>query len=188
MRSLGIIMNGVTGRMGANQHLKRSVAAIRKEGGVSLEDGTKVMPEPVLVGRNEEKLRALAEECGIARWSTNLEECLTNAAYPVYFDAQTTARRAADVRRALEAGKHVYCEKPLGSSFNECLELAKLAKSKGVKNGIVQDKLFLPGLLKLKRLIDSGFFGRILAVARRVWLLGLRRGRPSWAEALLELP
>ena len=164
MRSVGIIMNGVTGRMGVNQHLKRSIVAIREAGGVELSDGSRVMPEPILVGRDEGKLRTLANECGIMRWSTDLAACLENPSDTVYFDAQTTARRAESVALALDANKHVYCEKPLAATLEQCLHLARQAKSKGLKNGIVQDKLFLPGLLKLKRLIDAGFFGRILSV------------------------
>ncbi len=185
MRTIGILMNGVTGRMGTNQHLKRSIAALRYEGGLALRDGTRVLPDPVLIGRSEEKLRALANECGIERWSTDLNRSLQNPGDVIYFDAQTTSRRAADVMRALNAGKHVYCEKPLASSLDESLALAQLAKSKGLKNGIVQDKLFLPGLLKLKRLIDSKFFGRILAARGEFgyWVFeGEDRPsqRPSW--------
>ena len=185
MRKIGILMNGVTGRMGTNQHLKRSIAALRYEGGIALRDGTKVMPDPILIGRSEEKLRALAAECGIERWSLDLTSALANPEDVIYFDAQTTSRRAADVMRALNAGKHVYCEKPLGSTVDECLALARLASSKGLKNGIVQDKLFLPGLLKLRHLIESKFFGRILAARGEFgyWVFeGEDRPsqRPSW--------
>lgn len=164
MRTIGIIMNGVTGRMGTRQHLERSIVAIRQQGGVHLPDGETLMPEPILVGRNEHKLRTLAQTYNIERWTTNLDECLADDNYQIYFDAQTTLRRAESVRAAIEAGKHIYCEKPTGANLDEALELARLAHEKGVKNGVVQDKLFLPGLLKLKRLIDGGFFGRILSV------------------------
>jgi len=163
-RVLGIAMNGVTGRMGYRQHLTRSVLAIRKDGGVELPDGSRIIPEPVLVGRSAQKLRAIAERHGIERWSTDLDTVLSDDSISVYFDAQITHAREAAVRGAINAGKHVYVEKPIADNFSAAIELAKLARDAGVKNGVVQDKLFLPGLLKLRRLIDSGFFGRILSI------------------------
>jgi predicted dehydrogenase len=162
--TIGIVMNGVTGRMGLNQHLVRSIVAIRAQGGVPMPDGSRLMPDPILIGRDERKLRALAEKYGIERYSTNLEKALSNRADPIYFDATLTNLRAANVRRAIEMGKHVYCEKPLSVSTEEALDLARLADEAGVKHGVVQDKLFLPGIMKLKRLVDAGFFGRILSV------------------------
>lgn len=184
-QTIGIIMNGVTGRMGTNQHLIRSVVAIRKQGGVALANGDTLYPDPILVGRNEAKLQALAQAHGIERWSTDLARCLQNPDDTIYFDAQTTLRRAADVRQAIDAGKHIYCEKPVAESLDAALDLARRAQAAGVKSGVVQDKLFLPGLLKLKRLIDSGFFGRILSVRGEFgywvfegdWQAGQR---PSW--------
>lgn len=164
MKSIGIIMNGVTGRMGTNQHLRRSIAAIRKEGGLLLKDGSRLMPDPILVGRSEEKLKALAAECGIERWSTDLAKCLADPKNEIYFDAQTTDRRAASVKQAIAAKKHVYCEKPLAEKVEDTLELARAAKAAGIKAGIVQDKLFLPGLLKLKSVIQSGYLGKILSI------------------------
>ena len=157
-------MNGVTGRMGLNQHLVRSIVAIRQQGGVPMPDGTRLMPDPILVGRDERKLRALANKYGIDRISTDLEKALANENDPIYFDATLTQVRAANVRRAIERGKHIYCEKPISVSTEEALDLARLAEQAGVKHGVVQDKLFLPGIRKLKRLVDSGFFGRILSV------------------------
>ena len=157
MQKIGVILNGVTGRMGANQHLLRSIAAIRREGG-------DLVLDPILVGRNEAKLEHLARESGVERWTTDLGRALANPDDTVYFDAQTTTRRADAVRAALAAGKHIYCEKPLAEDLETALGLARLAVKAGRKNGIVQDKLFLPGIRKLKRLIDSGFFGRILSV------------------------
>ena len=162
--SIGVVMNGVTGRMGTNQHLVRSILAIREQGGVVLRDGRRLMPDPILVGRNEAKLQRLAEEHGVARWSTDVNACLADPFNQIYFDAQTTNRRFESVKQAIGAGKHVYCEKPLAPTVQEALELARLARAAGAKNGIVQDKLFLAGLVKMKRLIDSGFFGRILSV------------------------
>jgi predicted dehydrogenase len=163
-KSVGIIMNGVTGRMGTNQHLVRSILAIREQGGVPLPGGTMLWPEPVLVGRDESKLRALAEAHGLSRVSTDLTACLADPANSIYFDAQTTSRRAVALREAIAAGKHVYCEKPVADSLDAALAMAKLAKERGVRHGVVQDKLFLPGIRKLKRLVDSGFFGRIFSV------------------------
>lgn len=164
VRSIGIIMNGVTGRMGTNQHLIRSILAIRDQGGVTLSDGTRVIPDPILVGRNPDKLTSLCEKYSIKRWTTDLDACLSNPDDTVYFDAQTTNRRVEGVKKAIAAGKNIYCEKPTATSVEEAVELHKLAEKAGVKHGVVQDKLFLPGLLKLKRLIESGFFGKILSV------------------------
>ena len=157
-------MNGVTGRMGTNQHLIRSILAIRAEGGVSIGNGDTLYPEPVLVGRNEAKLKALAENHGLTRYSTNLQDCLANGEDAIYFDGQTTGQRADAVRAAIAAGKHIYCEKPVATDLATALELSRQARQRGVKHGVVQDKLFLPGIRKLKRLVDSGFFGRILSV------------------------
>ena len=163
-RPIGIIMNGVTGRMGENQHLARSIVAIRAQGGIQLPGGENLLPDPILVGRNEHKLRRLAETYGIERWSTDLASCLADPYNTIYFDAQSTPLRSESLRTAIQAGKHVYCEKPTASNFAEALEVARLAQRAGIKHGVVQDKLFLPGLLKLKRVIDSGFLGKMLAV------------------------
>jgi predicted dehydrogenase len=163
-QTIGIIMNGVTGRMGTNQHLARSIMAIREQGGVPLSTGDAIWPEPILVGRSPEKLAALATRFGLTRWSTDLDACLADPAVQIYFDAQVTSRHAEAIRRAIRAGKHVYAEKPLADDLETSLELAALAAKASIKNGVVQDKLFLPGLRKLKRLIDGHFFGRIFAV------------------------
>ena len=185
MRKIGIIMNGVTGRMGTNQHLGRSIAAIRNQGGITLRDHSRVLPDPVLLGRNPEKLQALAATWGIDRWSTDLNQCLADPHNVIYFDAQATPLRAESVRTALGAGKHVYCEKPLAASVQDSLELARIAATSRVKNGVVQDKLFLPGLRKLKRVIDSGFLGRVLSVRGEFgyWVFegsSPASQRPSW--------
>jgi predicted dehydrogenase len=182
---LGIILNGVTGRMGTNQHLVRSILAIRQAGGVRLADGEVIWPEPILLGRNETKLKVLAEAHGLERWSTDLDECLRDPEFPVYFDAQVTSERAPAIRAAIEAGKHIYCEKPVAEDLATALELARLAEAHGVRAGVVQDKLFLPGLVKLRRLRDAGFFGRILSVRVEFgyWVFeGHDRPpqRPSW--------
>ena len=161
---LGIIMNGVTGRMGTNQHLVRSIAAIRAQGGVALGNGDRVMPDPILVGRSADKLAALAKANGIERIETNLDRALGNAADTVFFDAATTQMRPELLRRAIAAGKHVYCEKPTATTLEQALDIARTAERAGVKNGAVQDKLFLPGFMKLRMLRDAGFFGRMLCV------------------------
>jgi predicted dehydrogenase len=163
-RRIGLIMNGVTGRMGMNQHLIRSIAAIRADGGVPLANGDRIMPDPILVGRNREKLEALARAHGVTRVSTDLDACLADPKDEVFFDAATTQMRAALLRKAISAGKHIYCEKPTADNLEDAMNVARLAKKAGIKAGVVQDKLFLPGLRKLKMVIDSGFLGRICSV------------------------
>jgi predicted dehydrogenase len=182
---IGIIMNGVTGRMGTNQHLLRSIKPIIEQGGVKLPNGEVIEVDPILVGRSESKLKALAKLSGVQKYTTDLDSVMSDPNYQVYFDAQVTGRRAAAVKRAIEAGKHVYCEKPTGTSTEEALELFELATKAGVKNGVVQDKLWLPGLLKVKRLIESGFFGDILSVRGEFgyWVFegtSIPAQRPSW--------
>jgi predicted dehydrogenase len=163
-RSIGIVVNGVTGRMGYRQHLVRSLLAIREQGGVPLAGGGHIWPEPILVGRDPDKLAAIAAQHGLTEWTTDLDAALARPDVEIYFDAQVTSRREKAIRQAITAGKHVYTEKPLAESSAASLELAELATGAGIKNGVVQDKLFLPGLRKLKRLIDGGFFGQILSV------------------------
>ena len=161
---LGIIMHGVTGRMGMNQHLIRSIVAIRNQGGVTLSNGDKVMPDPILIGRNAEKIEALAKANGISRFGTDLDKALANKDDTVFFDAGTTQMRPTLLAKAIQAGKHVYCEKPIATNLNEAVEIARLAEKSGVKHGAVQDKLFLPGLRKLDMLRRAGFFGKMLSV------------------------
>lgn len=161
---LGLIMHGVTGRMGMNQHLIRSIVALRKEGGVKLSNGTRVMPDPILIGRDGPKIEALARTHGIERFGTNLDAALANKDDTVFFDAGTTQMRPTLLAKAIRAGKHVYCEKPIATNLNEAVEIARLAQSSGLKHGAVQDKLFLPGLRKLDMLRRAGFFGQMLSV------------------------
>jgi len=163
-RRLGVIMSGVTGRMGTNQHLLRSILAIRKDGGVVLANGDRVMPDPILVGRNADKVSGLARAHGVERWTTDLDGALADPEDAVYFDAGTTQMRPDLLTRAIAAGKHVYCEKPTATDLGEAVRVAELAEKAGLKNGVVMDKLFLPGLMKLAMLKKSGFFGRMLAV------------------------
>ena len=184
VRRVGIAMNGVTGRMGRNQHLVRSILAIRAQGGVP-HGRELIWPEPVLIGRDERKLARLAAEHGLDRWTTDLDAALADAGLGVYFDAQVTRQRPPAVRRAIAAGKAVYCEKPVTGTLAEGLELARLARDAGIRNGVVQDKLFLPGLIKLRELIDTGFFGRILSVRGEFgyWVFPgpiPQPQRPSW--------
>ncbi|MBX3592731.1 MAG: Gfo/Idh/MocA family oxidoreductase [Burkholderiaceae bacterium] len=163
-RRLGIVMHGVTGRMGMNQHLIRSIKAIREQGGVKLANGDRVMPDPILIGRGAERMEALARAHGGLRWGTDLDRALADPDDTVFFDAATTQMRPTLVKKAIAAGKHVYCEKPSATNLAEAMEIYEAARKAGVKHGVVQDKLWLPGLLKLKMLIDSGYFGRILSV------------------------
>lgn len=163
-RRIGIIVNGATGRMGYRQHLVRSLLAIREQGGVELAGGDRLLPELLLVGRNEEKLAEIAERHGLQNWTTDLDAALADDDYEVYFDALVTSRRLDNLKQAIAAGKAIYTEKPTAETFEDALELARLAKAAGAVSGVVHDKLYLPGLLKLRRLIDSGFFGRILSV------------------------
>ena len=184
-RTIRVIMNGVTGRMGYRQHLVRSVLAIRDNGGVSRPNGDRITVEPILVGRNAEKLAGLAAEHGIADFTTNLDEALSDGSASIYFDAQVTSERKKSILKAIGAGKHIYTEKPIAESVDEGIELVTAAREAGVINGVVHDKLYLPGLLKLKRLIDSGFFGRILSVRGEFgyWVFEgdvLPGQRPSW--------
>lgn len=163
-QTMGVVMNGVTGRMGYRQHLLRSVLAIRDQGGVELPDGGRVQLEPLLVGRDDARLAAIAQRHGLTRWTTDLDAALADPSYPLYFDAALTSVRETSIAKALDAGKHVYTEKPLAQTVKGALALARRAQDAGVKNGVVHDKLYLPGLLKLRRLVDSGFFGRVLSV------------------------
>jgi predicted dehydrogenase len=182
---ISVALNGVTGRMGYRQHLVRSLLSIREQGGVRLDDGTTIYPEPILVGRSEERLRAIAERHGLARWTTQLDEVLADPSVEVYFDAQTTSAREASLMRAIEAGKHVYTEKPVAGSLEGALRLASAAKAAGITHGVVHDKLFLPGVIKLRRLVSDGFFGRVLSVRLEFgyWVFegdGIPAQRPSW--------
>jgi predicted dehydrogenase len=182
---INVALNGVTGRMGYRQHLKRSLLSIRAEGGITLADGTTIFPEPILVGRREDRLREIAEQHGLERWSTSLDEVLSDPAVDVYFDTQVTSAREESLAKAIAAGKHVYTEKPAARTLAGALRLASAAREAGITNGVVQDKLFLPGMIKLRRLIRSGFFGRVLSARLEFgyWVFegdGIPAQRPSW--------
>ncbi|MGW5679118.1 Gfo/Idh/MocA family protein [Streptomyces sp. NPDC003860] len=184
-RTVRIAVNGVTGRMGYRQHLVRSLLALRDQGGLDLGDGEVLWPEPVLVGRRAPALRAIAERHGIPHWTTDLDAVLADDGIEVYFDAQATSARVPALRRAIAAGKHVYTEKPTAPDLANALELARLADAAGIRHGVVQDKIFLPGLLKLKRLVDGGFFGDVLSVRGEFgyWVFEgdwQEAQRPSW--------
>ncbi len=185
VHTTGIIMNGVTGRMGLNQHLRRSIYAIIKQGGVRLSETETIMPRPLLLGRNAAKLEALSHEFGGLPYSTDLDAALSDPQYSIYFDAQTTDRRAAAVRKAVAAGKHIYCEKPIAENLETALDLYHTAQKAGVKHGVVQDKLWLPGLMKLQTLKQLGFFERLLSVRGEFgyWVFEgdiVPAQRPSW--------
>jgi len=183
--TIGIIMNGVTGRMGTNQHLLRSIDAIIEQGGIQVSPEERILPRPLLVGRSEDKLRRLVEISSAEAYTTDLDSALGNPDYSVYFDAQTTLRRFDAVKKAAEAGKHIYCEKPAAMTTEDALALFRLCEKAGVKHGVVQDKLWLPGLIKLKRLMQNGFFGDILSVRGEFgyWVFeghSVPAQRPSW--------
>ena len=185
VHAIGIIMNGVTGRMGLNQHLRRSIHAIIEQGGVPARDDEIIMPRPLLVGRNEVKLEAISSEFGGLPWTTDLDGALQDSAYSIYFDAQTTDRRADAVKKAIHAGKHIYCEKPVANTLQTAYDLYRAAQTACVKHGVVQDKLWLPGFLKLNALRDLGFFGQIFAVRGEFgyWVFEgdvIPSQRPSW--------
>lgn len=185
VHSVGIIMNGVTGRMGTNQHLLRSIAKIISQGGVKINADEVIMPDPVLVGRNANKLEELCKVSGVQKMTTNVDEALSDPYNIIYFDAQVTGRRAEGVRKAVKAGKHIYCEKPVAVDTATALELYNLCTEAGLKHGVVQDKLWLPGIVKLKRLIQNGFFGDILSVRGEFgyWVFEghtIPAQRPSW--------
>jgi predicted dehydrogenase len=185
IHEIGIIMNGVTGRMGKNQHLLRSILPIMRQGGVKISEHEVIMPKPVLVGRNATKLEQLSDESGIKEWTTDLESVLDDDKYQIYFDAQRTDLRVESVKKAVAAGKHIYCEKPSAVTTREAVELYQVADKAGVKHGVVQDKLWLPGLVKLRQLRDQGFFGDIFAVKGDFgyWVFEgdtIPAQRPSW--------
>ncbi len=192
-RILNVAMHGVTGRMGTNQHLIRSVLAIVKQGGVKLTSGDRCLIKPILIGRSEGKLRHLA--CNVAKaeigaeleYSTDLSGVLGDSKIDLVFDASSTQLRPEIIRRAIENGKPVYCEKPIATSSVQAHELADLCEKRGIKNGVVQDKLWLPGIRKIRLLRDQGFFGKILSVRGEFgyWVFtGLDADqpaqRPSW--------
>ena len=182
---LRIAMNGVTGRMGYRQHLLRSILPIRDAGGIELADGTRVAVEPILVGRNQRKIVELAELHKVEHWSTDLDAVLADPTIDIIFDASMTSLRAATLKRAMTAGKHIFTEKPTAETLAEAVELARIARDTGVTAGVVHDKLYLPGLVKLRRLVDEGFFGRILSLRGEFgyWVFegdGQPAQRPSW--------
>jgi len=182
---IGIIMNGVTGRMGTHQHLMRSIVAIMRQGGVRVSADETIMPDPILVGRNRNKLEELSKLSGVSRFSTDLEGVMADPDFSVYFDAQGTLLRSDAVKKAADAGKHVYCEKPTAVDTATAYALYEHCKKAGVKHGVVQDKLWLPGLVKLRRLMESGFFGEILSVRGEFgyWVFEghtVPPQRPSW--------
>ena len=184
IRRIGVIMNGVTGRMGKNQHLIRSIKAIMDEGGIR-HGGEILMPDPVLVGRNRMKLKALAAETGIRNFTDDLDSILRGDRYPIYFDALVTGLRVDNVRKAVAAGKHIYCEKPSAADTASALDLYRICQKAGLKHGVVQDKLWLPGIRKLKHLMDGGFLGKILSIRGNFgyWVFeghSVASQRPSW--------
>ncbi len=184
VRDIGIILNGATGGICSFQHLANSLAPIRAEGGLRIGDET-FMPKLLLVGRNVRRLSEIARANGVDAWSTDLDSALIDPDYQIFFDAAATHMRADVLHQALAAGKHIYAEKPVAMSVEDGLALLREAESRGLKHGVVEDKLHLPGLLKLKRLVDSGFFGRIVGFKLEFgwWVfdgIAAPAQRPSW--------
>jgi len=186
-QKIGIILNGVTGRMGTNQHLVRSILAIQEQGGIQVSPGEVIQIDPILTGRNEHKLHSLARKYGLHRWTTDLESVLADEENQIFFDASSTVHRGRFLEMAIRAGKAIYCEKPTAVKTEEALRLAQLSREAGIKNGVVQDKLWLTGIRKLKMLIDQGFFGEILSVRGEFgyWVFTGHEAdqppqRPSW--------
>jgi predicted dehydrogenase len=159
IHSVGIILNGATGRIGSTQHVTNALAPIRDEGGLPI-GGDRVVPRLMLVGRNAEKLAAVAKRHDV-EWTTDLDAALSDPAFAVFFDAAATHQREASLARAIATGKHIYSEKPVALSVEKGLELLRAARLHGLKHGAVEDKLYLPGMQKLSRLAASDFFGRI---------------------------
>jgi predicted dehydrogenase len=183
-RRIGIVFFGATGELAARQHLP-ALMAIRDEGGLALKDGTMLMPDVVLVGRDPDKLAAAAAQTGFTRTSTDLDAALASPTERLFFDAAPSGLRVAAMHRAIAAGKHVYCEKPVAGSTAEALALHASAQAAGIKAGTVQDKLFLPGFKALLGLRQQGFFGRVLEVRIEMgrWIFdGFDQPgqRPSW--------
>lgn len=188
---LRIAMNGITGRMGYRQHLLRSILPIRDQGGITLADGTKLTVEPILVGRNEDKLRELAQEHQVEHYSTDLDSLIEDPTIDIIFDASMTSLRYNTLSKAIAAGKHIFTEKPTAETLSDAIDLARQAKDKGITAGVVHDKLYLPGLVKLRRLVDEGFFGRILSLRGEFgyWVFEgdiQEAQRPSWNYRLAD--
>jgi predicted dehydrogenase len=182
-RRIGIILNGATGRMGTTQHVP-NLLAIAAEGGLKLRNGDRLVPDLLIVGRDPDRLSALACAHGGLRWTTNLTEAL-HTPDDIFMDCAATGDRPVRVRRAIAAGKHIHIEKPTASTVDEAMELARLAHKAGVKHGVIQDKLFLPGFAKLLFVKNAGFFGRVLSIKIDAgsWIFdGVTQEcqRPSW--------
>lgn len=184
-RVLRIAMNGITGRMGYRQHLLRSILPLRDQGGLTMADGSRVTVEPILVGRNAEKVRELANKHNVEQWTTDLDSVINDPTVDIIFDASMTSLRAETLKKAMLAGKHIYTEKPTAETLEEAIELAQIAQDRGLTAGVVHDKLYLPGLVKLRRLVEEGFFGRILSLRGEFgyWVFEgdhQQAQRPSW--------
>ncbi|MFL5334274.1 MAG: Gfo/Idh/MocA family oxidoreductase [Geminicoccaceae bacterium] len=163
-RRLGIIIHGATSRIGTTQHLLNSLIPIRQEGGLPLSNGDRLMPDPILVGRTPEKLQALAERLGLTRWTTDLDAALANPEDELFFECAYGGGRAQLAHRAIKAGKHIYLEKPVADSLAEVLELRAAAEAAGRKHAVMQDKIHLPGLVKLKTVLGLGTLGKLLSM------------------------
>jgi len=184
VKEIGIIVHGATGRIGATQHLANALAPIRAEGG--LVSGTnRIMPRLLLAGRNATRLEEIARLHGGLEWTTDVDAALAKPAYSIFFDAAATEQRVAVLTKAIAAGKHIYSEKPAAPTVAEGLALLHAARARGLKTGVVEDKIYLPGLQKLRTLSADGFFGRVTGFRLEFgwWVFdGIERAsqRPSW--------
>ncbi len=184
VETLGIVLNGASGGIANRQHLERALIPMIREGGLPV-GGRRIVPKLLLVGRDEGRLKAVADRFGLDAWTTDLSAAIADPAYPVVFDAGVTGARAGLLRSAIEAGKHVYAEKPVVTDVAVGRELLALAEAKGVKHGVVEDKLFLPGLEKLKLARAQGLIGRVLQFRLDFgyWIFtghDVPTQRPSW--------
>ena len=163
-RRIGIILHGATSRIGTTQHLMNSLLPIRAEGGLPLANGDRLVPDPILVGRTADKLEALAQRLGVTRWTTDLDAALANPEDELFFECAFGGGRPELARRALAAGKHIYLEKPVAETLAEVVALRADAEAAGAKHAVMQDKIHLPGLAKLKTVLNLGSLGRLLSM------------------------
>jgi predicted dehydrogenase len=178
-KHIGIIVNGATGRIASTQHLANALVPIRREGGLTAGDD-RIVPRLLLVARDAVRLREIARMHGAEHWTTDLDEALGNRDFIVFFDAAATVQRVSALNKAISAGKHIYSEKPIAPSVAEGLALLQAARSRRLKHGAVEDKIFLPGLQKLGALAKQGFFGRITGFALEFgWWIFDGAERPS---------
>src|SRR5258705_53018 len=183
-KTIGIIVNGATGRIGSTQHLAKALVPIRREGGLAV-GGDRIVPRLLLVGRDAGRLAQIAATHGVTEWSTDLDAALGDSSCGVFFDAAATHQRRQTLDKAIAAGKHLYTEKPVALSAADGLALLGAARARGLKHGAVEDKQYLPGLQKLAAPSRAGLFGRLVGfrLEFRWWVVDrVERAAPppSW--------